>query len=263
MTENEFSRYMTGELTAESSGYTLGSGYSCEGLRLLYHDLTILTDLEQKNDELKTEREQLHKDIKVWTESLSSQVESILARTPIVIRPPKIKSIDDENPSVEGLASPLIPSVVPGGGHVPAEWNSISDSSNGPILFSVTSKEFFPKNDMSLLETTESTSVPNLNSASVTDSTNPKSDPKLSDVASPLCLAAASALRPTESSIPDFFQADGPETPFCTGSPAIGPLRSKQHSYDSLDLLEANFDSDDDLLNVVDESDLTDAAEKN
>ena len=40
-------------------------------------------------------------------------------------------------------------------------------------------------------------------------------------------------------------------TPTSAGSPALGSLRSKNQSYDSLDLLEANFgnlDSDDDLL---------------
>ena len=40
-------------------------------------------------------------------------------------------------------------------------------------------------------------------------------------------------------------------TPTSTGSPALGSLRSKNQSYDSLDLLEANFanlDSDDELL---------------
>ena len=126
MTENEFQRYMTGELTPEASGYRLASGYTFEGLRLLHHDLMTLRELKVKAQKLKSEREKLREDIANWVASVEKEVNEIIAQSPMVILPPKIKCIDDENPEVEGLASPLIPSVAPEGGEPPDEWETLT-----------------------------------------------------------------------------------------------------------------------------------------
>ena len=132
MTENEFQRYMSGELTPAASGYCLASGYTFEGLRLLHHDLVTLRELKEKAEALKSDREQIRADIAAWVASVEKEVDDIIAKSPMVILPPKIKCIDDENPVVEGLASPLIPSVV-FEGSLPKEWceasvNAVSDT---------------------------------------------------------------------------------------------------------------------------------------
>ena len=226
MTENEFQRYMTGELTPEASGYCLASGYTFEGLRLLHHDLVTLRELKVKAEKLKSDRERLREDIADWVVSVEKQVDEIIAQTPMVILPPKIKCIDDENPQVEGLASPLIPSVVPEGGGLPLEWSGENGAASG-----------------------QNTATPGAEIDFSWGYSGGGSDaaaalPKLDLLASPIKTMASTANAGTNES-PRL------DTPSSTGSPALGSLRSKNQSYDSLDLLEANFgnlDSDDDLL---------------
>lgn len=218
MTENEFQRYMTGELTPEASGYRLASGYTFEGLRLLHHDLMTLRELKVKAQKLKSEREKLREDIANWVASVEKEVDEILAQSPMVILPPKIKCIDDENPEVEGLASPLIPSVVPEGGGLPTEWKTSTTEGFGAAAATEADLKWAFGDEV----------MPNL-------------DGPVSKTDDPMAIAGASAA------------ADSPRqgTPTSAGSPALGSLRSKNQSYDSLDLLEANFgnlDSDDDLL---------------
>ena len=54
---------MTGELTPEASGYRLASGYSFEGLRLLYHDALTLRELLAKATDRKEELAKIGRDI--------------------------------------------------------------------------------------------------------------------------------------------------------------------------------------------------------
>jgi len=253
MTENEFQRYMSGELTPEASGYRLASGYSIEGLRLLNHDLVTLRELKEKATKLKEDRKRLRQDIRNWEASVKQQVDDIIARTPMEIRAPKIKSIDDENPVVEGLPSPLIPAAVclggaiggGGGGGLPVEWTTSGDS--------------LSSNQQSTTEAfLDWASFPTCSNAGLTDFA------ATSDPQSCRFPAGSASVDAAAASAADAAAADGDaaaesprqDTP-STGSPALSSLRSKRQSYDSLDLLEANLanlDSDDEILqdNAVD-----------
>ncbi|KAK7088178.1 rab5 GDP/GTP exchange factor-like [Littorina saxatilis] len=104
----EYDRYMSGEATPPGSS----GEHICEGLRLMQHNLNSLTDLKQRQERVMAEALQLQQDMKDFSQNFNKEIADVLQRTPLTIRPRKVKvDLDAEvSDSCEAnLPSPLQP----------------------------------------------------------------------------------------------------------------------------------------------------------
>ncbi|KAM7312575.1 rab5 GDP/GTP exchange factor isoform X1 [Ixodes scapularis] len=82
----EFERYVTGE-AVPPGGYDQGAS---EGLRVMYSNLALLSDLRQRQERLAASAKTLRHEILGFQEAVSREVEGVIARTPLELRPYKI-----------------------------------------------------------------------------------------------------------------------------------------------------------------------------
>ena len=109
MPEEEFKRYMSGEATPHDPT----KQYSCEGLRLMHKNLESLAELRSRQEKLMAEALQLQKDMVDFKKSFRNEIEAVLARTPLTIKPRKVKvDLDADTVGAEHLPPPLLPQII-------------------------------------------------------------------------------------------------------------------------------------------------------
>ena len=87
----------------------------CEGLRMMYDNLSALEDLRVRQDRLMQNGKEFQQEIIDWKESIVTTVQDVLKNKPLVIKRAKIPAGLDEDigtESQEGLPPPLLPEVV-------------------------------------------------------------------------------------------------------------------------------------------------------
>ncbi|XP_076364299.1 rab5 GDP/GTP exchange factor-like isoform X1 [Tachypleus tridentatus] len=101
LTQDEFNRYLSGE-AVPPVGYEQNA-FLCEGLRLMYQNLAALSDLHQRHEKLMAEVLSLREDMNKFKDAITKEVDSVLAKTPLIIQPYKIPP---------GIDLKLLPSVI-------------------------------------------------------------------------------------------------------------------------------------------------------
>uniref|UniRef100_A0A0B7ACE7 Rab5 GDP/GTP exchange factor n=1 Tax=Arion vulgaris TaxID=1028688 RepID=A0A0B7ACE7_9EUPU len=107
ISNTDFDRYMTGEAVPPGAG----NEQLCAGLRLMYENMRTLGELRQRQEKVMSEALQLQVDMNEFKENFVEQVDRVKARTPLIIRPRKVKvDLDAElSGSNSNLPSPLVP----------------------------------------------------------------------------------------------------------------------------------------------------------
>lgn len=111
LSQEEFDHYMSGDAVPPDA--TQHRFFMCEGLRQMYRNLTVLSELHQKQEKLMEDTQSLEQEMELFKENIGSEIEQILIRYPWTIRPKKEPTdIDSENTDAENLPPPLQPSIV-------------------------------------------------------------------------------------------------------------------------------------------------------
>lgn len=109
MPQDEFNRYMSGDAVPHNPTKV----YTCEGLRLMHQNMTVLSDLRSQQERLMAEALQLQQDMVDFCNGFRNEVQAVRHRTPFVVRPHRTKvNLDEEPPETGFLPPPIQPQVV-------------------------------------------------------------------------------------------------------------------------------------------------------
>ena len=125
----EFERYMSGQTSprrpTDDGGWPLEAGPSPQGaasssaavnpvLAQLHHSLEQLSSLSERQDRLMEGARGLQEELVSWEEGVRREVQDILEKYPLEVRPPPASAIDTENAETDRLPPPLTPQVFAG-----------------------------------------------------------------------------------------------------------------------------------------------------
>jgi hypothetical protein len=108
----DFERYMSGAAVPHDPAHIVTT---CEGLRLMRENIATLGDLRARQERLMAEAMQLQQDMVDFCNGIRDQVDALLARTPLDLRPRRAAAnLDDEPPQSDAdrLPPPLQPQKV-------------------------------------------------------------------------------------------------------------------------------------------------------
>lgn len=121
LSPEDFERYMSGQGSprrAESEGSwpqtSSAPGPSSPALAQLYQNLELLSSLDSRQERVMEGARSLQSDLISWQESVEREVQEILQKYPLEIRPPAPSAIDSDNVENDRLPPPLLPQVFAG-----------------------------------------------------------------------------------------------------------------------------------------------------
>ncbi|KAM5181349.1 rab5 GDP/GTP exchange factor isoform 3-T3 [Mantella aurantiaca] len=116
LSEEEFSRYMSGQASPKKQDSDIWDSDTCPGVKQMHRNLDLLSQLSERQERIVTEAKKLEKDLIDWTEDVTREVQDIVEKYPLNIKSSSqaLASIDSENVEDDRLPPPLQPQVYAG-----------------------------------------------------------------------------------------------------------------------------------------------------
>ena len=141
MPTEEFERYMSGEAVPHDPNKV----YTCDGLQLMKQNLQTLSEIRERQERLMADALQLQQDMLDFKDHFRREIQDVLDRTPLKIKPKKTKvDIDEEASDSDMLPPPLLPEVMTGHqvpSNIPCQAGSMT--SQDPFSL-IPNKDSFP-----------------------------------------------------------------------------------------------------------------------
>ncbi|XP_025131050.1 rab5 GDP/GTP exchange factor isoform X1 [Bubalus bubalis] len=116
LSQEDFDRYMSGQTSPRKQESENWSPDACLGVKQMYKNLDLLSQLNERQERIMNEAKKLEKDLIDWTDGIAKEVQDIVEKYPLEIRPPNqsVAAIDSENVENDKLPPPLQPQVYAG-----------------------------------------------------------------------------------------------------------------------------------------------------
>ncbi|XP_015269124.1 PREDICTED: rab5 GDP/GTP exchange factor isoform X2 [Gekko japonicus] len=116
LSEEDFDRYMSGQASPKKQEPENWSADMCVGVRQMYRNLDLLSQLNERQERIVSEAKKLERDLIDWTDGVAKEVQEIVEKYPLEIKPPNpaLAAIDSENVENDKLPPPLQPQVYAG-----------------------------------------------------------------------------------------------------------------------------------------------------
>ncbi|KAM9210117.1 rab5 GDP/GTP exchange factor isoform 1-T2 [Dugong dugon] len=116
LSQEDFDRYMSGQTSPRKQESEAWSPDTCLGVKQMYKNLDLLSQLNERQERIMSEAKKLEKDLIDWTDGITKEVQDIVEKYPLEIKPPNqaLAAIDSENVENDKLPPPLQPQVYAG-----------------------------------------------------------------------------------------------------------------------------------------------------
>ncbi|XP_078081075.1 rab5 GDP/GTP exchange factor isoform X2 [Mustelus asterias] len=116
LTQEDFDRYMTGQASPKKQDSEEWSPDTCPGLKQMYKNLNLISQLNERQQQILSDAKQLEKDLIDWSEGVTKEVEDIIEKYPLDIKPrgQTVAAIDSENVENDKLPPPIQPQMFVG-----------------------------------------------------------------------------------------------------------------------------------------------------
>ncbi|XP_067394072.1 LOW QUALITY PROTEIN: rab5 GDP/GTP exchange factor [Emydura macquarii macquarii] len=116
LSQEDFDRYMSGQTSPRKQESENWSADVCLGVKQMYENLDLLSQLNERQERIVSEAKKLEKDLIDWTDGIAKEVQDIVEKYPLEIKPKNqpLAAIDSENVENDKLPPPLQPQVYAG-----------------------------------------------------------------------------------------------------------------------------------------------------
>ncbi|NXW31255.1 RABX5 factor, partial [Phaetusa simplex] len=116
LSQEDFDRFMTGQTSPKKQESDSFSPDVCLGVKQMYKNLDLLSQLNERQERIVNEAKKLEKDLIDWTDGITKEVQDIVEKYPLEIKPKNqaLAAIDSENVENDKLPPPLQPQVYAG-----------------------------------------------------------------------------------------------------------------------------------------------------
>ncbi|XP_044312070.1 rab5 GDP/GTP exchange factor isoform X1 [Varanus komodoensis] len=116
LSQEDFDRHMSGQTSPKKQDPERWPASMCAGVRQMYQNLDLLSQLSQRQERIASEAKKLEQDLIDWTDGVAKEVQGIVEKFPLEISPPSpaVAAIDSENVENDRLPPPLQPQVYAG-----------------------------------------------------------------------------------------------------------------------------------------------------
>uniref|UniRef100_K7FGV7 RAB guanine nucleotide exchange factor 1 n=1 Tax=Pelodiscus sinensis TaxID=13735 RepID=K7FGV7_PELSI len=116
LSQEDFDRYMSGQTSPKKQESENWSSDTCLGVKQMYKNLDLLSQLNERQERIVSEAKKLERDLIDWTDGITKEVQDIVEKFPLEIKPKNqsLAAIDSENVENDKLPPPLQPQVYAG-----------------------------------------------------------------------------------------------------------------------------------------------------